>query len=77
MNGFDFTHYSSGEKDSLRYGAPHITIEDGGNVSGNTTEFEIIFDSPEITIVSTSDKRIFNMLSHTALCVNEFDNVVE
>lgn len=73
----DFTHYSSEEKDSLRYGAPHITIEDGGNVSGNTTELELTFDSPEITIVSTSDKMIFNMLSHTALCVNEFDNVVE
>lgn len=56
---------------------PHITIEDGGNVSGNTAEFELTFDSPEITIVSTSDKMIFNMLSHTALCVNEFDNVVE
>lgn len=76
-NNLDFSHYTTMEKESLRYGKPYIEIQKNGIVGDNAdTSFELTFENPEVTIISVSDKQIFNKLSHTALCVNEFDNAV-
>ena len=76
---FDFGKYSSKEKDSLRYGNPHLEIssEDGTVSVGNIVDFETSFENPEVTIISTSEKIIHNKLSHTYLCVNEFEHTVK
>lgn len=71
--------FNVSEKDSLRYGMPEFSVDSKvGTVNeDNTVLIEVSADSREITIVSVSEKEIHNMLSHTALCINEFNNIVE
>lgn len=89
INGIDYYELSHGielwhdfnisEKDSLRYGMPEFSVDSKvGTVNeDNTVLIEVSADSREITVVSVSEKEIHNMLSHTALCVNEFANEVK
>lgn len=71
--------FNVSEKDSLRYGAPEFSVDsrDGTINEDNTVSIKVSDDSHEITVVSVSEKETHNMLSHTALCINEFANEVK
>lgn len=69
----DLKHsFTVSEKDSLRYDEPTFEVSPNvGNINeDNTVAVEITTDNPKVTIVSVSEKKIHNMLSHTALRIN-------
>ena len=74
-----FGKYVCTERDSLRYGKAQFEVtEDDGSVNeDNSVSIETSFANPTVTVISTSEKIVYNKLSHTALCVNSFDNTVQ